>query len=255
VEPPADRERTTVKQSAELEEAPASEATDPGEALELRTAEGDLVQVAPPAVTESLRYLVVRMRLSRGADLPERLGITSTVSGEGVSYVVRSLALVLAHDVGRRVCLLDVNWWQPTQWGAVPDRPGLADVIREDVGLDEVLVSTDHPGLSILPAGPTTHAQRPLLANRPELAKTLVDLSERFDHVLIDLPAIQATSEALTLAECCGNVALVVCDGVATDSHVKAALEELVGVNLLGVVFNRNATKIPAFIRRRIPGA
>src|SRR6516164_8481550 len=44
--------------------------------LSLLDDSGSLVQRASPAVTESLRYMVGRLRLGEGGDLPDRLGIT-----------------------------------------------------------------------------------------------------------------------------------------------------------------------------------
>jgi Mrp family chromosome partitioning ATPase len=224
--------------------------------LALTTESGEVVQVAPPAVAESLRYMMARLRLGDGVDMPERVGITSAISGEGVSFVTRSLALVLANDTGRRVCLIDLNWWAPAPWpGDGASQPGVADTIRDGLRLDHALVATGHPGLFILPAGRTTLSERPMLANSPELDKILVELSETFDHVLIDLPAVRATSEALRLAEASRAVAVVVNQGVTPEDEVKSVVDELHGIHLLGVILNRSSTKIPRVIRRRLPGA
>jgi Mrp family chromosome partitioning ATPase len=224
--------------------------------LVLTTETGEVVHEAASPVAESLRYMMGRLRLGDGTDLPERLGITSSIGGEGVTFVARSLALVVANDTGRRVCLVDLNWWAPEPWpGDDGSQPGLADVIRDGLPLDNALIPTGTPGLSFLPPGQAAVAERPLLANSTELDKALVELSETFDHVLIDLPAIRSTSEALRLAESCRSVAVVVTQGVTPEDEVKAVVDELHAINLLGVILNRNSTKIPRVLRRRIPGA
>jgi Mrp family chromosome partitioning ATPase len=229
---------------------------DVDEGLTLFDERGEFVHVASPQVAGSLRYVLARTRLVDGGELPERFGLTSTISGEGVTYLCRSLALVVAHDAARQVCIVDLNWWSPSTWpGHNESTLGIADVLRGNAELDEVIVPTGNPGLYLLPAGTTKVAERPVLANRPELDKLLVDLSERFDHVLLDLPAINATSEALTLAEAVGTVALVVCEGVTPETQIKHAIEELASVRVLGVVLNRSASRVPRIIRRRIPGA
>ena len=48
---------------------------------------------------------------------------------------------------------------------------------------------------------------------------------------------------------------LVVQQGAATDADIQAALERINGVMVLGSVLNRYASKLPTFVRRRIPGA
>jgi Mrp family chromosome partitioning ATPase len=131
----------------------------------------------------------------------------------------------------------------------------MADILRNGRPLEDVLVATGNPGLHVLPAGTTTPTERPALAHSPDLEKVLVDVSDEFDHVLFDLPAIHFTSEALTLAEHCGTIALVVGQGVTPETQVKSALDAVSGLAVMGVILNRNFTKIPRLIRKRIPGA
>jgi Mrp family chromosome partitioning ATPase len=215
---------------------------------------GGVVHLAPPPVTESLRYMLARSRLG-GGELPDRLGFTSALRGEGVTFVCRSLALVLTNDAASRVCIVDLNWWAPSGWPGDEERAGISDVIDGSVSLEQALVTTGNPGLQILPAGATTVMDRPVLANSPDIEKILLELSETFDHVLLDLPAVHATSEALTLAENCGSIAMVVNQGVTPADQVKSALDELSGVPVLGVILNKSSTRVPRLIRRRIPGA
>jgi Mrp family chromosome partitioning ATPase len=198
--------------------------------------------------------MLARLRIGDGSELPERVGITSAVSGEGVTYICRSLALVLNNDANKRVCVVDLNWSSPSQW---PDagRPGVAQVLEGVASLDDVLVPSGNAGLTFLPSGTTSVFDRPLLANNPRLDKVFLELADNFDHVLLDLPAVQATSEALTLAERAGAVAVVVSQGVAPESQVRDALDELHGVKVLGVILNRASSRVPAVIRRLLPGA
>jgi Mrp family chromosome partitioning ATPase len=220
--------------------------------LTLYDRNGEIVHVAPATVSESLRYMLARTRLRDGGELPERVGVTSAISGEGVTFVTRSLALVLANDVGRRVCIVDLNWGAPARWPGNEESGGMADLLRRVLPLDDAIVATGNPGLDIIPAGSASVTERPLLANSPDLDKILVSLSESYDHVLLDLPAVHATSETLTLAEASRSVALVVNQGVTPEAQVKSALDELGGVNVLGVVLNRTSTKVPRAIRRRL---
>src|SRR5262249_11855921 len=155
---------------------------------------------------------------------------------------------------GRRVCLVDLNWWSPSPWPGDESTPiGIADVIRDQLPVEDALVPTGQPNLFVLPAGACLASARPMLSNSPELDKVLVELSESFDHVLIDLPAFRTTSEALRLAEASRSVAVVVNQGVTPEDEVKAVAAELHGIQMLGVILNRSSTKIPRAIRRRIP--
>jgi Mrp family chromosome partitioning ATPase len=246
-----------TSRAAEDREASAGLSLDriagPDGRLSLLDDAGQVVQVAGAPVTESLRYMLARLRLGDHNEFPDRLGLTSAISGEGVTFITRSLALVLTTDVAKRVCIVDLNWWTPSDWPS-RDAPGVADVVRDGLPLEQALHLTGNPGLHVLPAGTTHVAERPALARCAELSKMLDELNEEFEHVLLDLPAVHATSEALTLAENCPALALVVGQGVTSEDDVKSALEEVEGVPLLGVILNRSYSKIPRIIRKRIPG-
>jgi Mrp family chromosome partitioning ATPase len=208
------------------------------------------LHVALPRVTSALRATVARLRLA--GELPHRFGVVSAIRGEGVTFISRALALVLANDTRDNVCLVDLNWRHPGRWGPEIDaRPGLAEVLRGSVSLNEALVVTSDPVLTILPAGQATIEEPPVFASSPELATVLQELDRRFEHVVLDLPALHASSEALTIAAHAGAVAVVVRQGVTVDSQVNAALEELEGLPVLGVVLNAFETKVPAAISRR----
>jgi Mrp family chromosome partitioning ATPase len=256
---PAERRRSAPMPPSRVP-ARLDDAVDAGVAaadgsLSLLDDSGSLVQLASPAVTESLRYMVGRLRLGEGGDLPDRLGITSAIRGEGTTFICRTLAMVLANDAAKRVCIVDLNWWSPSDWPGEDEQLGVADVLRDGCPLERVVEETGFPGLYVLPAGSMAPHERPALARSPDLEKMLVELSEDFDHVLVDLPAVHATSESLTLAESCRSLILVIGQGTTPDSQVSAALEELRGVTLLGVILNRSYSKIPRIIRKRIPGA
>jgi Mrp family chromosome partitioning ATPase len=214
------------------------------------------VQVIPPEVCEAVRLMMARMRLADGTDVPQRLGIISSLAGEGTTTVARSLAVVLSNDLSRQVCLVELNWWSLSPWSNDSEaRGGLAEVIAAGAPLDAVLVPTGNPGLTVLPAGATAVSERPLLANSLELEKILLELSERYDHVLLDLPALATTSDALTLAEKAGMLVLVVRHGVTGEADIESAVEQLRGLPVLGSIINRYSTKLPGFVKRRLPGS
>ena len=223
-------------------------------ALALYDEAGVPIQVIPPEVCESVRLKVARLRLTDGSDVPARHGVISSLSGEGVTLVTRALALVLSNDLGRRVCIVELNFWSPSPWAEDRDSGGgIAEIVAAGASLDAVLVHTGSPGLSMLPTGRTVVSERPLLANSPDLDAVLDTLAERFDHVLLDLPALDATSDGLTLAEKASNLVLVVHHGVTAESDVIAAAEQLAGLPVLGAILNAHSSRLPAFIRRRLP--
>ncbi len=208
---------------------------------------------AAPEITIELRHMVARLEAQEKGGFPARLALTSALSGEGVTFVTRSLAAVLANDLDRQICLVDLNWWgADAVHSSLPSRSGMAGVVAGDLEVRDVIVQTANPRLWVVPAGRATISERPVLAKSERLATVLDELDARFDHLLLDLPAVLKNGEALTLASHSEMCALVVLQGVTADSYVRAALEDLSEQHVLGVILNKASTAIPERILRLV---
>ncbi|MET0577364.1 MAG: hypothetical protein ABW122_01790, partial [Ilumatobacteraceae bacterium] len=147
----------------------------------------------------------------------------------------------------------DVNWRRPTSPEAQAERhPGLADAVEDGVPVDEIIRATSNPRLSLIDAGEAAVARRPALAGSKALATVFEELEGRFDHLLLDLPPVLATSEAMNLSQLADSYALVVRQGATSESQVEAALEEMQGALVLGVILNRFDSHIPTRLRRLV---
>ncbi len=89
-----------------------------------------------------------------------------------------------------------------------------------------------------------------MLAKDSALDLIVDDLSKRFDHLVIDLPPVFLTSDALTLMRLADAYALVVRYGVTTHRQVQEAIEELRGAVSLGVVLNRASSSVPRSLQK-----
>jgi Mrp family chromosome partitioning ATPase len=222
-------------------------------ALAITDESGNMLFRASAPVASAVRYLLARIQLNDAAGLPHRLAVTAALRGEGTTFVSRAIAAVIAHDLNRRCCLVDLNWGNPTSYeSASRDTSGIADVVNSGLTLDDVLITTAEPNLMIMPAGIVSVAQRPVLAKSDRLAEVIDELAEQFDHIVLDLPAVLATSDSLALALLCDACALVVHQGVTTEDQVLDAFDELRGVVSLGIILNRHSTHIPKFLRRLV---
>ena len=213
---------------------------------------GTVLQMVPPPVAESMRGMVARLRV--GEDLPKRIGLISTIQGEGVSFLASTLGLLLTHDTPKTVCIVELNWWSGS--GSRPDAPlGVSDVVKDRATLSDVRVATGNPGLTLLRSGSTTIAERPYLSNSVELDHILADLDDEHDHLILDLPAMSSSADALTLAQKATALIFVVQQGVTPEADAKQALEQMQGLPVLGAVLNRSSSRVPSFVRRRVGGA
>jgi Mrp family chromosome partitioning ATPase len=224
-------------------------AADQDDGLRVVDLDDRLRHYAPDDVTRALRYALARLQTSEKGEVQSRITVTSALSGEGVTFVARSLAALLANDLQRSVCVVDLNWWSTT--AVKPHdrvlRParGVAQVIDAKLALDEALVWMQGWKLSLLPAGPASPAERPVLAKAAALVRMLDELQQRFDHVVLDVPPVLSTGEAITLASLAEAFILVVRQGVTAEAQVQSALDELRHLTSLGVVLNRASSRVP----------
>jgi Mrp family chromosome partitioning ATPase len=115
-----------------------------------------------------------------------------------------------------------------------------------------VILPTSNPRLSLVPAGVIPVARRPAIAASTALAGVLDELEARFDHLLLDLPPVLASSEAMNLSQFADAYVLVVQQGATAEAQVEAALEEMRGAEALGVILNRYDTHIPRRLRKLV---
>ena len=249
---------------------------------------GHLVHMTPPRIAGSLRYFLARVQLHDAQGMPERLALTSALVGEGVTYITRSLAAAIAYDTDASVVVVDCTFRRPGAQegkgrrgrsakattptdpaagdgegelpplplnGATSDpsqHPTLADAIENDAPLDDIIINTSNPRLSMIQAGAVPVARRPALAQGRPSASLLDQLDERFDHVLFDLPPVLASSDAMNLSQLADAYVLVVRQGSTSEGQVEAALDELQGGETLGVILNRFDSNIPRRLRRLV---
>lgn len=140
--------------------------------------------------------------------------VTSALPGEGKTFCAVNLAMSLAVEIDTSVLLVDADVVRPEvlQRLGIRAEKGLLDVLTDPgLRLSDVVLKTNVPKLSILPAGTRNNMSTELLAS--EAMETLLEsLTTRYpDRVVIfDAPPLLVTNEATVLASRVGQVVLVV---------------------------------------------
>jgi len=195
------------------------------------------VQYAYQMLQANLKFLVSDKEL-------KAIVVTSSVPKEGKSEVAASLAASIA-QANRRVLLVDANLRQPAQHHAwdLPNTSGLSNLIVGQVAIEEAVQSVT-PNLSVLAAG--VLPPNPLgLLDSARMASLVEMLSEQYDFVIFDTPALAGTADAAVLGKLTDGILLVVRPGVVDSANGKAAKEFLIqsGQQVLGLVVNSINTK------------
>lgn len=197
------------------------------------SAAGYLDPAAPPTAT-SEEFRIVKRRilahaLGDGAQPRDRLIlINSPHAGDGKTWVALNLALSLAAEKELDVLLVDADFGKPgiCQTLGISPVPGLMDALVDHaIDPSELIVPTDLPSLSILPAGRSVHNDTELLASsRTQAVLNGLVASHPRRIVLLDSPPALAASAASELARHVGEVLMV----IRADRTSEAALRDAV---------------------------
>ena len=226
------------------------EVDDP-RALTIPKTDGTPGLTIPGNVIDSLRYVITRA--GKKEPFPTCLSVVSSLRGEGVTTISQALGAIIAHDLMARVCVVDLNWWWPSESALYPkDRPGLAEVALGAVAIKDVITATGWPNLSWVPAGEMPQQNRPVVARNPVLKSVISDLKQLFDYIILDVPAISATNDAIHLAALGDACCLVVRHGVTNVEDVRAALDEVEHLKVIGVIMNRFKMATPPALARLV---
>jgi capsular exopolysaccharide synthesis family protein len=176
--------------------------------------------------------------------------VTSSRQGEGKTTTAINLALTLA-DAGMKVCLVDADLRQPgtADYLDLKGEVGLAELLIGVVPLIDALQPWRTTGLDVLTAGSLPPNPSELLGSQA-MQELLIELEQRYDHVVIDSPPLLAVTDAAILATHAAGVLVVVSldmRGVVTRPQLSRTLEDLASVQapVLGIVINRMPTKGP----------
>lgn len=140
--------------------------------------------------------------------------VTSSRPEEGKTFVAINLAVSMASERGLNVLLIDADFHHPS----LPERLGfsadlgLIDVLSDKkLDLSDVLLRTDLPNFTVLPAGSTTPETTEILASQ-RMAAFVDEVSRRYpDRVVIfDAPPVLASSEPSVLASHVGQIVFVI---------------------------------------------
>jgi capsular exopolysaccharide synthesis family protein len=175
------------------------------------------------------------------------VGITSSGPGEGKTVTSINLAISIAREKQRMVVLLDLDMRHPSVFERVGLQPPreLSQFFLEELEPQDVLFETGVENLVV--AG-----NRAVVPTASEMLA-----SKRFDEllrcvrrwwpgalVLMDLPPVLSTDEALVVAPRVDAMFLVVCEGVTRRDSLARAAKLLGDFNVAGIIMNQSSDDV-----------
>jgi capsular exopolysaccharide synthesis family protein len=203
---------------------------------------------------ESLK-LVQRIFLLQAGEAPRIVVFAGIENGNGCSRICARAAEILARNVPGSVCLVDANLRSPSlpELFGVTNHRGLTDALLQEGPIRSFMQQLRPENLWLFSCGS-------LAANSPNLLKTdrlkarLTELHREFDYVLIDAPALNQYTDALTLAQLTDGLVLVL---EANSTRRESALMvtqtlRASNIRVLGAVLNKRTFPIPESLYHKL---
>lgn len=178
------------------------------------------------------------------------LGFTSSIPGEGKSFLAMVTAEVLANDGNSPVTLLECDWEHPNlaEYFGFPVVPGLAEWLRNECSEVHIRYQVSH-NLTIIPAGNKKQDTVKLLQQirlRGGLVKTLIPSN---GLLIVDLPAIVTTGYGSLAASLVESLIVVVRAEVTPDPQIAETCRQLKDLPVQGMILNQVESRIPRWIQ------
>ena len=194
-------------------------------------------------ISESIRNLRTMVDFAEVGKKNKALIVTSTVQGEGKSYVAANLAVAVA-QAGEKVLIVDGDLRRSNLHKVfrVSNAKGLSDFLatgKNSEDLRPLIQPTDVPGLFILTCGPRPPNPAELL-NTPRLSAFLAWAGEDYDRVIVDCPPMFPISDVLLWGKYISNCIFVTAFGKTRVPIIRTAVKRILssGIKVLGSVVN-----------------
>ena len=212
----------------------------------------ELIVIGSPKSPEAEMFKNLRTNIQfMNADSPKKVMlITSTVPGEGKSYVSANLACAFS-QIDQKVLIIDTDMRKGRQFGIfnLRPRPGLSNFLSGVVDQDfngnkeniyNFIQETSINNLHIITAGSIPPNPSELLVSS-KMSKMIEDLKQTYDIIIFDAPPALIVADALVIARYVDFSLIVAAQNLTKVEDLqkaKIALEN-VGGKVAGTIFNK----------------
>jgi Mrp family chromosome partitioning ATPase len=216
-------------------------------AIDQQRCEENRILIAPAkeqtysAISDAYRILRTRLLHRIASERWNSLAITSAGPGEGKSVTSLNLALAMALEKKRNIVLLDLDLRKPSlcRYLGVKPKVEVGSYLTGGASPGDILFNIGIDNL-ILAGGLTSYEHSSELLGGALLLQLLTHIHRIDPHalVLVDLPPLLSTADALVVAPKLSATLLVVAEGVTQRDGFARAIEVLSGVTVAGIVLN-----------------
>lgn len=182
----------------------------------------------------SLGYLGINSR-------KKKILVTSTISGEGKSFITANLGVSLSL-MGKKVVLLELDLRKPKLSGIfnMSQQSGITNFFIGEKEVEDIIKKCEgYNNLFIIPAGPIPPNPSELIMNG-RLQELLHYLESVFDYIIIDTAPVNPVTDAYILSPLCDATLYVIRHGITPRNYIQKLDEhnKIKGLNNMAIIFN-----------------
>lgn len=185
-------------------------------------------------ISEAFRILRANLSFMTSANNKKQvIALTSTMAGEGKSYIALNLAMACAIS-GKKVCLVDIDLRKmaSSRFFKMRGKKGVSEYLAaQENDLDALIQPTAYENVSVLPGGVIPPNPAELLMGE-RFDKIIEQLREKFDFIILDNPPLGIVADT-GIANRVADVTLYVIRVGALDRRQLPAVQEIYRTNQL----------------------
>jgi protein-tyrosine kinase len=171
------------------------------------------------------------------------IGFTSPGPTEGKSVTALNLAITIAKEMNSNVFLVDLDLRNPSvaRYLGIAPPHNLVDFLAGRESVDRTLFSVGIENLLLAGSTQSTKDSSELIAagRHMELFAYIASISSH-PLILVDLPPVLSTDEALVVAPQLDAIFMVVGEGATRRDGLERSVELLSEFNLAGIILNKS---------------
>lgn len=190
-------------------------------------------------VFDSLRTQILQKMDEKGW---RTIAVVSPTPESGKTFVSINLAISVAHQPLKTALLLDLDLRKPrvADYLGLRAHQSMNEFFAGQAQVEDVMINPSIPRLIVMPT------MRPVARSSETLSSTkatdlVAELKDRYDSriVIIDMPPLLVSDDAMVLLPYVDCVLMVVADGASTQAEIEEAMRHIPKENLIGVVVNK----------------
>lgn len=198
-------------------------------------------------ISETFRTLRTNIQFMNINRKLKSILITSTLPGEGKSWVASNLAITFA-QAEKKVILIDADMRKGRQYSifGISPRPGLANYLAASdknadlIDMEKYVQKTEIDGLYVISAGNVPPNPSELLIT-PQMQRLFDRLSTQFDIIIVDAPPCELVTDAAILSRMVDSTVIVTAHKFTKKASLQKTIKSIknVGGKIAGVVLNK----------------